>query len=293
MAPDRTSTNESPAASPNASSRSSRGSDFVPGTKTIFEDNFSRDAVGDFPAKWLSTGSGSVEKENNNSTFHIPFNTYVMPALKGKLPTNFTIEFDLTLLTDGVTPNIIFGLTEVKDPLKEKIEYKDRFYVSIWRYNQSGKEITYGLKLNKLGNKNQFNINPYLNKNMRVNMAVNNKRVRVYFDNEKIIDLPTAITPTLLNGFYFQAARTAPASTVPVVVSNFRIAEAGTDARSLLVTQLLNEGRASTSEILFNPYTPGQLTHIREKLKELLTIVEQKDSEGMKKFLGEVRKNIE
>jgi len=56
---------------------------------------------------------------------------------------------------------------------------------------------------------------------------------------------------------------------------------------------LLSEDDFLLSEILFNPYTPGQLTHIREKLKELLTIVEQKDSEGMKQFLEEVRKNIE
>jgi len=56
---------------------------------------------------------------------------------------------------------------------------------------------------------------------------------------------------------------------------------------------LLSEDDFLLSEILFNPYTPGQLTNIREKLKELLTIVEQKDNEGMKKFLEEVRKNIE
>jgi prephenate dehydrogenase len=56
---------------------------------------------------------------------------------------------------------------------------------------------------------------------------------------------------------------------------------------------LLSEDDFLLSEILFNPYTPGQLVHIREKLKELLAIVEQKDSEGMKKFLEGVRKNIE
>ena len=56
---------------------------------------------------------------------------------------------------------------------------------------------------------------------------------------------------------------------------------------------LLSEDDFLLTEILFNPYTPQQLVSIREKLKELLAIIEKKDSEQMKKFLTVVRKNIE
>lgn len=56
---------------------------------------------------------------------------------------------------------------------------------------------------------------------------------------------------------------------------------------------LLSEDDFLLTEILFNPYTPQQLVSIREKLKELLAIIEKKDSEQMKKFLTQVRKNIE
>ncbi len=55
---------------------------------------------------------------------------------------------------------------------------------------------------------------------------------------------------------------------------------------------LLSEDDFLLSEILFNPYTPGQLVKIREKLKELLAIIEEKNSEAMKTFLTQVRKNI-
>jgi len=55
---------------------------------------------------------------------------------------------------------------------------------------------------------------------------------------------------------------------------------------------LLSEDDFLLTEILFNPYTPDQLVRIREKLKELLAIIENKDSEKMKAFLTEVRKNI-
>ncbi len=56
---------------------------------------------------------------------------------------------------------------------------------------------------------------------------------------------------------------------------------------------LLSEDDYLLSEILFNPFTSGQVEKIRLKLKELLTIIEKRDSEKMKAFLSEVRKNIE
>ena len=55
---------------------------------------------------------------------------------------------------------------------------------------------------------------------------------------------------------------------------------------------LLSEDDFLLTEILFNPYTPGQVTKIREKLKELLAIIEQRDSDGMKAYLKQVRENI-
>ncbi|MFA6701651.1 MAG: prephenate dehydrogenase/arogenate dehydrogenase family protein [Dysgonamonadaceae bacterium] len=56
---------------------------------------------------------------------------------------------------------------------------------------------------------------------------------------------------------------------------------------------LLSEDDFLLTEILFNPYTPGQLEGIRTKLKELLEIVNSHDSALMKDFLTQVRKNIE
>ena len=38
--------------------------DFIPGEKVIFFDDFSQDAVGDFPALWNTNGSGEVVTTN-------------------------------------------------------------------------------------------------------------------------------------------------------------------------------------------------------------------------------------
>lgn len=56
---------------------------------------------------------------------------------------------------------------------------------------------------------------------------------------------------------------------------------------------LLGEDDYLLTEILFNPYTVGQVEKIRAELKTLLNIIETKDSEKMQAFLKQVRKNIE
>ncbi|MDD2995541.1 MAG: prephenate dehydrogenase [Bacteroidia bacterium] len=56
---------------------------------------------------------------------------------------------------------------------------------------------------------------------------------------------------------------------------------------------LLSEDDYLLSEILFNPYSPHQIENIREELKILLDIIENKDTERMQDFLKKVRKNIQ
>lgn len=56
---------------------------------------------------------------------------------------------------------------------------------------------------------------------------------------------------------------------------------------------LLSEDDYLLTEILFNPYTPTQVEGIRKELKDLLEIIDKKDSAAMLQFLTKVRKNIE
>ena len=64
--------------------------------------------------------------------------------------------------------------------------------------------------------------------------------------------------------------------------------------RHMAIAQgLLSEDDFLLTEILFNPYTSEQVDRIRTKLRELLDIIEARDSARMKGFLTEVRKNIE
>lgn len=55
---------------------------------------------------------------------------------------------------------------------------------------------------------------------------------------------------------------------------------------------VLGEDEGLLREILFNPHTPMHLSQIREELKALMKIVEQKDEAGLSLFLNRIRGNI-
>lgn len=55
---------------------------------------------------------------------------------------------------------------------------------------------------------------------------------------------------------------------------------------------VLNEDDYLLQEILFNPYTHDQVAQIRNELKELLDIIDRKDSTGMKAYLTKIRNNV-
>lgn len=56
---------------------------------------------------------------------------------------------------------------------------------------------------------------------------------------------------------------------------------------------LLSEDDYLLTEILFNPHTVGQVEQIRKELKDLLGLLNARDTEGLQGFLGRVRKNVE
>lgn len=56
---------------------------------------------------------------------------------------------------------------------------------------------------------------------------------------------------------------------------------------------LLSEDDYLLTEILFNPHTPSQVEKICQQMENLLTIIRNKDAEGLKRYLVESRKNIQ
>lgn len=55
---------------------------------------------------------------------------------------------------------------------------------------------------------------------------------------------------------------------------------------------VLSEDNYLLQEVLFNPYTHDQVAQIREELKQLLDIIDRKDSDGMIAYLEKIRRNV-
>ena len=55
---------------------------------------------------------------------------------------------------------------------------------------------------------------------------------------------------------------------------------------------VLNEDDYLLQEILFNPYTSDQVSQIRDELKDLLDIIDNKDGDRMKQYLKKIRDHV-
>ncbi|NLV51997.1 MAG: prephenate dehydrogenase [Bacteroidales bacterium] len=55
---------------------------------------------------------------------------------------------------------------------------------------------------------------------------------------------------------------------------------------------VLSEDDTLLREILFNPYTKGQVEQIRTEMKEIIDIIDQRDEEHMQQYLSKIRANI-
>jgi hypothetical protein len=90
-----------PAAAPDGNTNITINSvyDFTPGSTVLFTDQFDSTVGGKFPAKWVTDASGQVVtlQQYPGNWFSITNNGMYIPKLKGGLPKDFTVEFDLIL----------------------------------------------------------------------------------------------------------------------------------------------------------------------------------------------------
>lgn len=226
--------------------------DFVQGANIIFEDDFNRDPVGDFPARWNTSGEGTVVTIDDvaGKWLKILQPTAVSPKLKKALPENCTIEFDLYLKSaTGVAPHIMFGLTSLSNVATGDV-FRRRISVKLEDYTGSG-SVIYEKNIQTLGEK-KFALEGFIERVLHVSISVNKTRFRVYLDDQKVIDLPSLLTPEYRNNFFVAGSTVIPSPEEGVYISNIRIGAGEADARSLLIKQLMEEGSVVTNSIQFS-----------------------------------------
>lgn len=228
-------------------------SDFIQGGNIIFEDNFSIDPVGDFPAKWSTSSGGQVVELDGfpGKWLKINASTAVNPELKKKLPEDCTIEFDLVIKSASCP--VFFGVTPLSDVAAGNVFYKKAF-VTLQRM-AGYPAVVYGKDVQDLGNKTDVSMDGYVDRILHISVSVNKTRFRAYMDETKVVDQPKLLTPEYRNNFFIAGGEVVPAPEEGIYISNVRIASGEADPRRLLIKQLLEQGSVVTNEISFNPQT--------------------------------------
>lgn len=267
--------------------------DFIPGEKIIFFDDFSQDAVGDFPALWNTNGSAEVVTTNlfPGNWMRFVMSECVWTDELLNLPENFTIEFDVIpiggLEGDGMS-GYGFRLMQAKNArawdggsapgeggFYFNVEYFGRPNYSTWL----NKDDCQASKLS--GHINEEQLKQKMNQKYHISVWVQKSRIRLYQNENKIIDLPKAFPTGCLKPdrirFEYGAA----------MISNIRIAVGAPDMRNKLMT----EGKLVSYGIYFDvnkdvvkPESYGTLKEIAKILNEVpdvkVKIVGHTDSDG-------------
>ena len=263
--------------------------DFVPGDKILYFEDFAQDAVGDFPALWTTNGGGEVKTLNlaSGNWFHMNKEDAVYCYTKSiAFPQNFIMEFDV--IPDGNFSNG-YTITFYEDP--DNVELTDDLYPGTKGLHISFDEGTWYTK----GYHNEMDAGGWIEGQSttkpvvygqvnHVIIWVQNRRVRMYHQGAKVLDMPTNIHA----GCKFNRFRFSGWSTYSTpYVSNLKITTATPDMRS----KLLTEGKLVTYGIYFDVNKDvvkaesfGTISEIAQTLKENPTvrikIIGHTDSDG-------------
>lgn len=261
--------------------------DFVPGDKVLLYEDFSQDAVGDFPALWTTNKSGEI-----NTLSVGQGNWFNLNATEGnwwllkeiEFPKNFIVEFDIVpkkggpRYAAGVAIYGENGFKEMSDPFSCKTGLIINVAKTGWE--------TQGLKSGSPKIAGDSQLKPVVEETVNhVIIWVQNRRVRIYHQGSKVLDMPTNVYEgSQFTRLAFMLYRGASCSSW---ISNIKITTASPDTRN----KLLEDGKLISYGIYFDvnkdvvkPESYGALNDIAKILNEVpdvkVKIVGHTDSDG-------------
>lgn len=263
--------------------------DFIPGEKVIFFDDFTSDNIGDFPAKWLTNGSGEIvtSSQFEGRWFQITKTGYYIPEANDKFSDNFTIEFDFVILGEGnaeTTSGIdLFFLSGVltdpgygSQPGKAGMRIRTDYETMFWNNWSEAREWQ--------GDGGQV---PFMFKSRQkyhLSFWVQKHRVRMYVDDQKVLDVPRGLQADYIYNIFRIENNSGE---ITQLIGNFRVAAGLPDMRNKLIT----EGKLVSYGILFDvnsdklkPESTPTIKEIAQILKDNPTIkiriIGHTDSDG-------------
>ncbi len=274
-------------------------SDWVAAEDLILYEDFSKDAVGDFPQLWNTNSSGEIITLSNKPDvkwLKMYNRATYQPDLPRELPKDFTIEFDViahgvSKATTSQTARLTVMLGDGKTALKEGASHVYTFLPVFQGWvqpiqsgsRQANKELASGRVEKDLRL-------PFLN-GCHVAISGKDQRYCLYVDGQKIVDMPRGMPAdkeikTLLFSTYGLNNESEH-----IVITNLRIAEGLPEPRA----KLFSTGKYVTNAILFDvnsaeikPESFGILREIGEALKtessKKVKIIGHTDADGSDDF---------
>ena len=279
--------------------------DFIPGDKILAYDDFAKDAIGDFPVTWNTNSTGEVVTASNEQGHWLMVKKpgkYIPEYIK-ELPDNFTFEYDVVCNEkySFYSPHLFLYFLTGNNSGKEVFDYtfipgEKRSGVKIG-VHPTDAGANGGLALEESfddGNsviKNEINtsqFNSYHGKTkLHVSVWRQKQRLRVYFNEEKVYDLPRAFADNKNYGTVLFEIWGEMKDQDRYLIGNIKFAAGAPDTRNKLIT----EGKFVTRGILFDvnsdkikPESYGVLKDIANVLTEnasvKVKIVGHTDSDG-------------
>lgn len=263
--------------------------DFVPGDKILIAEDFSQDAVGDFPAKWNTNGSGEVVTADGQQGHWLMINKKgrFIPEYITSLPENFTFQFDLicnekfSFYSNQLHLLFLTGANDKKAFEYSFISYEKRSGVKLGFHpaNAGSNGGTAYINtfedgepvINNEVNTNQFDANKGKTK-IKVSVWRQKQRVRVYLNEEKVLDLPRAFPAgKTYNTVMYELWSGMHQDDDRYLISNIKLAVGAPDTRNKLIT----EGKFVTRGILFDVNSDKIKPESYGVLKDIATVLNE------------------
>ena len=240
--------------------------DFVPGDKVIAYDDFSKDAIGDFPVTWNTNSSGEVVTSSGQQGHWLMVRKpgrYIPEYIKD-LPDNFTFEYDVICNEKFSFYSPVFSIFFLTGKNgKEALEYsfipldkRSGVKIGVHPANAGSSGGTVYAESFEDGasviknqvNTTQFNSNAGKTK-LHVSVWRQKQRLRVYVNEEKAYDLPRAFpTDKSYSTVLFELWGDMNNDNDRYIFGNIKLSVGAPDTR----TKLITEGKFVTSGILFD-----------------------------------------
>lgn len=273
---------ESESTSPSTSSSGpaiSIAGQFIPNGQVMYLDNFKKDEIGDFPSKWETNSGGEIVTVDDFKALRTSGTGFYTPMIPKELPENYAIEFDLFTynLEYKTTTPLRFGIHLIDQPLISKAKKGAEIEMPLWYKGASDYFLieTYGTK-SPIKNKIPYNYTEKLNDIIHFTLVKNGKRVRLFLDDAKVVDIPSLASEVSGKYIQFYVREVDLQKNLVLALANLKITEEGEDLRS----KLLKAEGFSTTAILFQTASDQLQSSSFDFLDQLGVVL--KDDEELK-----------